>query len=248
MRRKRPELRRSLRRPVFRRPTRRALARGLLLCVMLSLAPVLELRWLAPSTTSFMLRAELLSWLPGQNAQHVRYRWADWKDLSPDLALAVIASEDQHFPDHLGFDVGALQFAWKYNQGHRRMRGGSTITQQTAKNLFLYPERSYLRKALEAYFTALLELCWPKRRILEVYLNVAQFGDGVFGAEAASEHFFHKPAAALTPAEAALLAAVLPSPRKFRVDQPSRFVKARRDWVLRQMRQLGGRTYLKALD
>lgn len=222
--------------------------RVLLFLGLFSLGPVLELRWLPPSTTSFMLRAECSALIGGNTEGRVRYRWLDWNELSPVLALAVMAAEDQRFPEHFGFDLGALQFAWRYNQGHRRVRGGSTITQQTAKNLFLYPERSYLRKALEAYFSALLELTWPKRRILETYLNIAQFGDGIFGAAAASEHFFHKPAKNLTPGEAALLAAVLPSPRKFKVEQPSRFVKARREWVLRQMRQLGGNNFLDTLE
>lgn len=220
----------------------------LLWLVLLSVGPVIELRWLPPSATMFMLRAECLARWQSRTDERVRYRWVDWRQISPDLALAVIAAEDQRFAEHWGFDFGALQFAWKFNQGHARLRGGSTITQQTAKNLFLHPARSYVRKALEAYFTTLLELSWPKRRILETYLNVAQFGDGVFGAEAASERYFHKSARDLTAGEAALLAAVLPSPRKFRVDQPSRFVRARRDWVLRQMKQLGGTDYLRSLD
>lgn len=194
-----------------------------------------------------MLRAEGLARWQGQIDARVRYRWVEWEDLSPHLALAVIAAEDQRFLQHAGFDFNALQFAWKYNQGHRRVRGGSTITQQTAKNLFLYPERSYFRKAMEAYFTALLELSWSKRRILEIYSNIAQFGDGVFGAAAASERYFRKSPSELTPSEAALLAAVLPNPRKLKANQPSRFVKARRDWILRQMKQLGGTAYLAAL-
>lgn len=194
-----------------------------------------------------MLRAEGLARWQGQIDARVRYRWVEWEDLSPHLALAVIAAEDQRFLQHAGFDFNALQFAWKYNQGHRRVRGGSTITQQTAKNLFLYPERSYFRKAMEAYFTALLELSWSKRRILEIYSNIAQFGDGVFGAAAASERYFRKSPSELTPSEAALLAAVLPNPRKLKANQPSRFVKARRDWILRQMKQLGGTAYLAPL-
>lgn len=214
---------------------------------LVSLGPVVELRWLPPSTSSFMLRADGRAWWTPQNEARVRYHWVDWKDLSPHLALAVIAAEDQRFMQHRGFDFSALRFAWRYNLDHRRVRGGSTITQQTAKNLFLYPDRSYVRKALEAYFTALLELCWPKRRILETYVNIAEFGDGIFGAGAASDRYFRKAAADLTPSEAALLAAVLPNPRKLRADQPSRFVKARRDWILRQMKQLGGATYLRPL-
>lgn len=236
------------RRAHFRWMGRKTAAKALLALGILSAGPVLELRWLSPSTTSFMLRAEVLARFEGRPESRVSYRWVGWTDLSRTLALAVVASEDQRFPDHAGFDFRALQTAWKYNQQHRRVRGGSTITQQTAKNLFLYPRRSYLRKGLEAYFTALLELLWPKRRILETYLNVAQFGDGVFGAEAASRRYFHKSASELTEAEAASLAAVLPSPQKFKVDRPSHFVRARRDWILRQMKRLGGPDYLDAMD
>ncbi|MFO1418980.1 MAG: monofunctional biosynthetic peptidoglycan transglycosylase [Methylotetracoccus sp.] len=220
---------------------RQLAARICLWALGLTLGPVIELRWLPPSTSSFMLRAQL------SGEAGVRYRWLDLRAISPQLALAAIAAEDQRFTEHYGFDLRALQNAWRYNQAHRRSRGGSTITQQTAKNLFLSPHRSYVRKALEAYFSALIEFIWPKRRILEVYLNIAQFGDGIFGAGAASEAFFHKPASQLTAAEAALLVAVLPNPKTLRVDRPSRFVKARRDWVLRQMDQLGGVGFLSAL-
>ena len=224
------------------------LARVVLTLVLLGVGPVLETRWVPPSTTAFMLRADAHAWWQGRPDLRVRYRWVAWSDISPNLGLAVLAAEDQTFSKHWGFDLSALRYAWHYNQLHHRLRGGSTITQQTAKNLFLSPSRSYVRKALEAYFAILLETLWSKRRILETYLNVAQFGDGVFGAEAASVHFFRKSAKDLTSTEAALLAAVLPSPHRFLVDRPSRFVKARRDWILRQMKQLGGASYLKALD
>ena len=225
-----------------------SLAKLILLLGAVTMGPVLELRWLAPSTTSFMLRCEWTALGEGKGGSRVRYRWLDLPRISPHLALAVIAAEDQRFPDHFGFDLSALRYAWRYNQDHHRLRGGSTITQQTAKNLFLSPHRTYLRKALEAYFTLLIELSWPKRRVLEVYLNVAQFGDGVFGAAAASEAYFHKPASQLTAAESALLAAVLPNPRGLKVDRPSNFAKARREWILRQMKRLGGIAYLKGLD
>lgn len=219
-----------------------------LILVLVSAGPLIETRWVPPSTTAFMLRADAQALWERRPELRVQYHWVDWSEISPNLTLAVLAAEDQNFPKHWGFDLSALHYAWRYNQFHQRLRGGSTITQQTAKNLFLSPSRSYLRKALEAYFALLLEALWPKRRILETYLNVAQFGVGVFGAEAASLRFFHKSAKNLTPAEAALFAAVLPSPRRFRIDQPTRFVKARRDWILRQMNQLGGTSYLKALN
>lgn len=224
------------------------LAKAATVLMVVSVGPVIETRWVPPSTTAFMLRADARAGWEGHPEQRARYRWVDWSDISPNLALAVLAAEDQHFATHWGFDLSALRYAWHYNQLHRRIRGGSTITQQTAKNLFLSPARSYVRKGLEAYFTLLLESLWPKRRILEIYLNVAQFGDGLFGAESASLHFFRKSARDLTSAEAALLAAVLPSPHRFQADHPSPFVKARRDWILRQMKQLGGASYLKSLD
>jgi len=215
--------------------------------MVLSLGPVLELRWLAPSTSSFMLQAEVAAVASGRSVDRVRYRWADLPAISPQLALAVVASEDQHFRDHWGFDLAALRSAWRHNRGHARVRGGSTLSQQVAKNLFLSPSRSYLRKAIEAYFTVLLEALWPKRRILEIYLNIAEFGDGVFGVAAASEIYFHKAPRDLTAEEAALLAAVLPNPRVLSVRRPSRFVRARVAWILRQMQQLGGSGYLRPL-
>ena len=152
----------------------------------------------------------------------------------------MIAAEDQNFPTHRGFDVESIQKAIDAAERGRRLRGASTISQQVAKNLFLWSGRSFVRKGLEAYFTVLIELTWPKRRILEVYLNVAELGDGVFGVEAASQRFFKKPAAKLGPSEAALLAAVLPNPIRFRANRPSAYVEERRAWILQQMDQLGG--------
>jgi monofunctional biosynthetic peptidoglycan transglycosylase len=155
----------------------------------------------------------------------------------------VIAAEDQSFVHHHGFNFQAMAQAFKRNLNSKRIRGGSTLTQQTAKNLFLSPHRNFFRKGLEAGLTLLLELLWPKNRILEVYLNIAQFGDGIYGVEAASRAFFGKSASRLEPGEAALLAAVLPNPLKLRVDKPSAYVLKRRDWILRQMRQLGEEYY-----
>lgn len=167
--------------------------------------------------------------------------------MSPSAALAVIAAEDQSFVQHHGFNLKAMAEAFKRNQNNKKIRGGSTISQQTAKNLFLYPQRNFFRKGLEAVLTALLELSWPKSRILEVYLNTAQFGDGIYGIEAGSRAFFNKPSNRLEPGEAALLAAVLPNPIKLRVDKPSAYVIKRRDWILKQMRQLGEEYYPRAL-
>ncbi len=176
------------------------------------------------------------------------YQWTDWEAIAPHAALAVIASEDQKFPDHHGFDVEAIQMAIDDARDGGRLRGASTISQQTAKNLFLWPGRSLFRKGLEAYLTILIELCWNKQRIVEVYLNVAEFGDGLFGITAASERFFGKAPAELTADDAALLAAVLPSPGRLRADDPSPYVQERQAWIRRHMRQLGGVDLIAALE
>ena len=164
-------------------------------------------------------------------------------DISPWMALVVIASEDQKFPEHWGFDVNAIRQVLD-NDGSERMRGASTLSQQTAKNLFLWDGRSWVRKGLEAGLTVGIETVWTKRRILTVYLNIAEFGNGVFGVEEASQRYFHKPASRLTISEAALLAAVLPNPIRFRADAPSGYVRMRQQWIMRQMRQLGGEGFL----
>jgi monofunctional biosynthetic peptidoglycan transglycosylase len=164
-------------------------------------------------------------------------------EISPWMALAVIASEDQKFPEHWGFDVDAIQSVLD-NDGNERMRGASTLSQQTAKNLFLWDGRSWMRKGLEAGLTVGIETVWTKRRILTVYLNIAEFGNGVFGVEEASQRYFHKPASRLTMSEAALLAAVLPNPIRFRADAPSGYTRQRQQWIMRQMRQLGGEGFL----
>jgi monofunctional biosynthetic peptidoglycan transglycosylase len=167
--------------------------------------------------------------------------------ISPHQALAVIAAEDQRFPEHSGFDFPAIERAWQdYRQG-KSLRGASTISQQVVKNLYLWPGRSLLRKGLEVWFTLLVELSWSKRRILEVYLNIAQFGRDVYGAEAASRYFFQRPASALSREQAALLAAVLPGPVQYRVEAPSDYVRRKRSWILQQMRQLGGLKFLDKL-
>jgi monofunctional biosynthetic peptidoglycan transglycosylase len=165
--------------------------------------------------------------------------WVSFENLSPHLQLAVVCSEDQEFLEHSGLDYRAIQKAYRYNKTHTRKRGASTISQQTAKNVFLWPSRSWLRKGLEVYFTFLIEMLWSKQRIMTVYLNVIEFGDGIYGAEAASRHFFGKHARDLTRQEAALLAAVLPSPLRYSASRPSGFVRQRQQWIVRQMRRWG---------
>ncbi len=163
------------------------------------------------------------------------------------MALAVVAGEDQLFPEHWGFDLESIREALERQERGGRLRGASTITQQVAKNLFLWNGRSYLRKGLEAYFTILLELLWPKSRTLEVYLNIAEFGDGIYGVNAASKIYLRKSPLRLNKRDAALLAAVLPNPKHFKVSNPSAYVRKRQQWILRQMKQLGGVGYLRRL-
>lgn len=172
--------------------------------------------------------------------------WVSMDEMTPWMGLAVIASEDQKFPDHWGFDVSAIEKALAHNErSENRIRGASTLSQQTAKNLFLWDGRSWLRKGLEAGLTVGIETVWSKKRILTVYLNIAEFGEGTFGVEAASQRYFHKPASKLSMSEAALLAAVLPNPIKFRADAPSGYIRSRQAWILRQMRQLGGEGFMR---
>jgi monofunctional biosynthetic peptidoglycan transglycosylase len=219
---------------------------GLWASALASVLVVLALRWIPPPTSSFMVQSGMRA-LAAEEDWAVRYQWTPIDHISPHAALAVIAAEDQRFPDHAGFDFVALQAVWRERQAGRPLRGASTISQQVAKNLFLWSGRSLFRKGLEAWFTVWLEWLWPKQRILEVYLNIAEFGEHTFGVEAASQRFFHKPAARLTPSEAARLAAVLPNPVAYRVDRPSARVLNRQRWIERQMRQLGGVAYLNNL-
>lgn len=215
---------------------------------VLSAAAVLAMRWIDPWTSAFMIGDRRAALLEGNFGYSNRYEWVDLEAISPHAALAVIAAEDQQFPFHAGFDFDSIRKAVRHNAKGRRIRGASTITQQVAKNLFLWSGRSYVRKGLEAWFTVLIELLWPKERILEVYLNVAEFGRAVYGVEAAARQYFRKPASRLTRREAATLAAVLPNPKVMRADRPSGYVIRRRERIVGQMRALGGPAYLRQLD
>jgi monofunctional biosynthetic peptidoglycan transglycosylase len=203
-------------------------------------------RYLDPPTTSYIVQCRLGALLAGERLPVAR-EWVDLSQVSPFAALAVVASEDQKFPYHRGFDLEAIGDALEERQSGRPLRGASTITQQVAKNLFLWPGRSLARKGLEAWFTVWIELLWPKRRILEVYLNVAEMGRGVFGVEAASRRYFGEPAARLGPEQAALLAAVLPSPQRARPDAPSPALRRRARRIEREMERLGGPAYLQGV-
>jgi monofunctional glycosyltransferase len=169
-----------------------------------------------------------------------RYDWTPIEAVSPHLQMAVVAAEDQKFPEHFGFDFDAMEKALENNEKGGRVKGGSTISQQTAKNAFLWQGRTYIRKGLEAYFTGLIELIWGKKRILEVYVNIAEMGPGIYGAQAAAKHYFNKDAAQLSAREAALLAAILPSPKTYSVKNPGPYVRRRQAWIMRQMRNLQG--------
>lgn len=212
-----------------------------------SIALVALLRWVDPPTSAFMLRHRLLSQWQGQAAPHLYHEWVPLADLPAVVPLAVIAAEDQRFPNHRGFDLIEMRQALASHRAGGRLRGASTISQQTAKNLFLWPGRDWLRKGLEAWFTQWMEWLWPKRRILEVYLNIAQFSPDTFGVGAASWRYFNRPAVALERRQAALLAAVLPNPNIYRLEAPSARVQRRVAWIETQMRQLGGAAYLQRL-
>jgi monofunctional glycosyltransferase len=226
----------------------RALAGLVLLFAVLSVLAVALLRWIDPPYSAFMAERRIEAWVTHDRDYVFRHTWVDLARISPNLPLAVVASEDQKFPEHWGFDVEAIEKAYQLNQHSHRVRGASTISQQVAKNLYLWSGRSYFRKGLEAYFTLLIEGLWPKRRILEVYLNIAEFGNGTYGAEAAAERFFHLPAARLSRSDAAALAAVLPNPEHYSAAAPSRYVLQRRDWILGQMQALGGPEMLGEID
>jgi len=220
----------------------------LVVCIALSALLVALLRWINPPYTAFMAQTQMAAWQKRDHSYVFRHRWVDLNQISPNLPLAVVASEDQKFPEHWGFDVAAIEKAYELNQHSHRVHGASTISQQVAKNLFLWSGRSYFRKGLEAYFTVLIEACWPKRRILEIYLNIAEFGYGTYGAEAAAERFFRKPANKLSRSDAAVLAAVLPNPQRLSAASPSAYVEKRRDWILGQMQALGGPEMLDEID
>ncbi len=203
------------------------------------------MRWIDPLTSAFMLQRQVEIWMGG-SWQWVKYDWVDWEYIAPVVPLAAVAAEDQRFPTHFGFDFEAIADALEANADGGAVRGASTISQQVAKNLFLWSGRSWVRKGLEAYLTLAIEVLWPKQRILEVYVNIAQFGMNVFGVGAASKEYFGRIPLRVSAHEAALLAAVLPNPVRFRVDNPSAYVYGRALRIQGQMRQLGS-DYLRNL-
>ncbi|HEY5850935.1 MAG TPA: monofunctional biosynthetic peptidoglycan transglycosylase [Lysobacter sp.] len=230
-----------------RRWIRWVLAVPLLLLVG-SVVQVATLRFIDPAFSAFMVSRQLEAWGDGDGSFRIAYDWRDLDQVSPNLPIALVASEDQNFAEHFGFDLKAIEKARKNNARGRKVRGGSTISQQTAKNLFLWSGRSYVRKGIEAWYTLLIEALWPKHRIIEVYANIAEFGDGVYGAQAAARTYFRKDASQLAASEAARMAAVLPSPRRYSVVRPGPYVQRRSQAIQRQMRYIGGTEYLKRLE
>ena len=214
--------------------------RVIVIFFVLSVGTTLVFRWLPVPFTPLMIIRCVEQKTDGKTMK-LDKSWKSLDEISSKLQLAVVCSEDQNFLQHYGFDFEALKKAMLNNEKHKRIRGGSTISQQTAKNVFLWNGRNYIRKGFEAYFTLLIETCWSKERIMEVYLNVIEFGDGIYGAEAAAKHYFTKPAAKLSSEEAALLATLLPNPRVYGKNTKGEYVQSRKQWVLQQMRFWGGK-------
>ncbi|PSJ23202.1 monofunctional biosynthetic peptidoglycan transglycosylase [Halomonas sp. ND22Bw] len=224
----------------------RALGLALLGGIGLSVLAVLMFRVVPVGGSMVMLERKVQAWRDG-DALEIRQDWRPWSQLPDSAKLAVIAAEDQRFPEHHGFDLVELRRAVEASLNGGDLRGASTLSQQTAKNLFLWTGRSWVRKGLEAWFTLLIETLWPKERILEVYLNIAEWDDGVFGLEAASRHYFGVTASRLSNAQASRLAAILPNPRGWSASRPSGYVLQRSAWIRGQMRNLGGAAYLERL-
>ena len=220
--------------------------------LLFSVLQVLVLRFVDPPFTSFMAIRQFEAWMEGDWRFRIAHDWRDLDEIAPSLPVALVAAEDQTFAEHHGFDLKAIEHARARNERGGRLRGGSTISQQLAKNLFLWQGSGrasrWVRKGVEVWYTTLIEALWPKRRILEVYANVAEFGNGIYGAQAASRSFFGRDADRLTPSQSARLAAVLPNPRRYNAGNPGPYVQRRAQWIERNMRQIGGAGYVEALD
>ena len=205
---------------------------------VVSISGVIIFRFVPPTITPLMAIRMNEQLRKGEKVK-MDYQWVPLEKISPNLQLAVVASEDNRFTEHFGIDFKAIQKARREAAHGRRLRGASTISQQTAKNVFLWPGRSYIRKGIEVYFTLLIELFWGKRHIMEVYLNVIEMGNGIYGAEAAARTYFHKHASSLTRGESALIAATLPNPRRWHPNRPTRYLHGRQQWILWNMNNIG---------
>ena len=223
----------------------KALLWGIAAYFLLISVLLLIFRWVPVPTSSFMIQQNISAWWNSEENSPVRYEWLAWDDLPKSAALAVIAAEDQHFPSHHGLDFHAIRAAWA--ESRKNKRGASTITQQVVKNLFLWSGRSYLRKGLEASISVLLEVLWSKQRILEVYLNIAQFGSQDYGVKMATKHLLKRNVDKLSFSSAALLASALPAPTYYDLSKPNNKMRKKQRWIKKQMRQLGGIQYLDKL-
>jgi monofunctional biosynthetic peptidoglycan transglycosylase len=213
--------------------------------ILVSLLVVVPFRWLTPPVSMVMMER----WLYSDNEDFkLKQTWLSWNEIPKQAALAVVTAEDQLFPLHQGFDVDSIIKSLRDSDNGGQLRGASTISQQVARNVYLWTGRSWIRKGLEAWFTLLIELTWGKQRILEVYLNIAEWGEGVFGLEAASRYHFGKSATQLSPRQSALLASCLPSPLRYDPAKPSSQIRARAVWNLKQQKRLGGVQWLKQMD
>jgi monofunctional biosynthetic peptidoglycan transglycosylase len=202
--------------------------------IVLTIVSTILYRWLPVPITPLMIIRCAEQKSDGKDMV-LKHDWVSMEEISPKLQLAVVCSEDQNYLKHYGFDWSAIEKAMKSNESGKKLRGGSTISQQTAKNVFLWPGRSYVRKGLEAYFTLLIETFWSKERIMEVYLNSIEMGNGIYGAEAAAQYWFKKPAKSLTKDECAAIASILPNPKKYSANPPSIYIAKRKAWIKQQM-------------
>lgn len=209
--------------------------------ILISFTLVLLFKWLPVPITPLMV----IRYFETDSNKVLKHDWVSINEISKHLQLAVICSEDQNFLTHNGFDYDAIKKAIKNNKKGKRLKGASTISQQTAKNIFLWPKRSWLRKGFEIYFTFLIELCWSKVRIMEVYLNSIEMGHGIYGAQAASQYWFKKPATTLTKQESAAIAAILPNPRQYSANPTTVYIASRKVWIIKQMGYFGALNYKK---
>lgn len=207
--------------------------------IIVSIGLVLLFKWVPVPITPLMV----IRYFEKDSPKILKHDWEPIENISKNLQLAVICSEDQNFLKHNGFDIKAIEKAYENNKKGKRIKGGSTISQQTAKNVFLWPQRSWFRKGLETYFTFLIELFWSKERIMEVYLNTIEMGNGIYGAEAAAQHWFKKPASKLSKVEASAIAAILPNPRKYKANPVTNYIASRKNWIMRQMNFYGALNY-----
>lgn len=224
------------------------LAAALISFIYISFLSVLLLKWFNPPTTSFILQRHMEAYWNDNSDFKIKYDWASWDQISPYVKVAAITSEDQRYAEHWGLDLNAIEKAIDEHRKGESLRGASTITQQTAKNLFLWPGQSFIRKGIEAYFALLMEALLSKKRILEIYLNIAEFGNGVYGVKAAAQTYFNTHPDNLNMMQSALMVTALPSPRRYNLADPSPYMISRRNWILQYMFYLGNTEYLEKLE